>query len=279
LKGIVPGPVEGGGRAAGYFTSATGITIYLGDNWPPAAYGLAIVGDVGGNLVHRKQIIPAGVGYTARRLDEQSEFVSSTDIWFRPVQFANAADGTLYVLDMYREVIEHPASLHPVIKRHLDLTSGRDRGRLYRIVADGNAPRTPPELGSASGSQLVQLLGHANEWHRETAARLLFERQDRSLRTDLELAVQSGPRPEGRVRALYVLSGLELLSPEVLRAALQDPHPQVRRHAVRLAESFVADDPLLNNALTRRLKTPKYSFATSSLFRSANVRAAPATRR
>ena len=60
----------------------------------------------------------------ARRVDKQSEWVTSTDIWFRPVQFANAPDGSLYVADMYREVIEHPKSLPPVIKKHLDLTSG-----------------------------------------------------------------------------------------------------------------------------------------------------------
>ena len=80
-----------------------------------------------------------GVGFIGRRIDEKSEFVSSSDIWFRPVQFANAPDGALYILDMYREVIEHPASLPPLIKKHLDLTSGRDRGRIYRVARRGSS--------------------------------------------------------------------------------------------------------------------------------------------
>ncbi|MFN8707107.1 MAG: cytochrome C, partial [Planctomyces sp.] len=132
-SGVVPGIVEGGGKPAGYFTGSTGINVYRGDAWPNEMKGLLIMADVGSNIVHRKKSVPNGVGWTASRIDPGTEFVASSDIWFRPVQFANAPDGCLYILDMYREVIEHPASLPPEIKQHLDLTSGRDRGRLYRI--------------------------------------------------------------------------------------------------------------------------------------------------
>ena len=111
VGGKVPGPIEGGGRAAGYFTGATGATIYRGDAWPSQWKGLAIVGDVGSNLVHRKRLEPDGLKFIARRIDEQSEFVTSSDIWFRPAQFANAPDGSLHVIDVCREVIEHPKSL------------------------------------------------------------------------------------------------------------------------------------------------------------------------
>ncbi len=115
-----------GGRAAGYFTGATGTTIYRGDAYPPEYVGQAFVGDVGSNIVHRKTVKPNGVGFIADRADPGREFVASTDIWFRPAQYANAPDGCLHICDVYREVIEHPASLPPEIKKHLDLTSGRD---------------------------------------------------------------------------------------------------------------------------------------------------------
>ena len=134
VAGAVPGPIEGGGRAAGYFTGATGVTIYRGDAWPARWKGFAIIGDVGSNLVHRKRLDPNGLQYVAKRIDENSEFITSSDIWFRPAQFANAPDGSLHVIDVCREVIEHPKSLPPAIKQHLDLTSGRDRGRIYRVV-------------------------------------------------------------------------------------------------------------------------------------------------
>ncbi len=235
---IVPGIVEGGGRPAGYFTGATGATIYRGDAWPGEWRGLAIIGDVGSNLVHRKRLETSGVGFLGRRIDEKSEFVSSSDIWFRPVQFANAPDGTLYILDMYREVIEHPASLPPLIKKHLDLTSGRDRGRIYRVLPDGYKQRPLPQLGRATTAELVAVLEHANGWHRDTAARLLYERKDDTAIPPLTQLAAESQRPTGRLHALYALDGLGALTEATLLPRLADEHPRVREHAVRLAEKL-----------------------------------------
>ncbi|MDA1048865.1 MAG: c-type cytochrome [Planctomycetota bacterium] len=236
VKGIVPGPVEGGGTPAGYFTGATGITIIRGNGWPSEFQGWAIVGDVGSNLVHRKRIEQDGASYIARRVDEKSELLTSSDVWFRPAQFANAPDGAMYIADMYRETIEHPLSLPPVIKKHLDLTSGRDRGRIYRIVGKDFQQPPLPRLGKASTATLVTTLGHANGWHRETASRLLYERQDRSAIPLLEMLVVSGHTPEARIHALHALDGLDGLSSEVILRATRDAHPRVREHAVRLSE-------------------------------------------
>ncbi|HEY3967062.1 MAG TPA: PVC-type heme-binding CxxCH protein [Planctomycetaceae bacterium] len=241
VSGKVPGPVEGGGRAAGYFTGATGVTIYRGDAWPAEFRGQAFVGDVGSNIVHRKRLEPDGVGLIARRADENKEFVASTDIWFRPAQFANAPDGNLYVIDVYREVIEHPASLPPAIKQHLDLTNGRDRGRIYRVIHDGFRQQKIPQLGQATIAELVATLAHRNGWHRDTAARLLFERADRSDIAPLVKLATASPLPEGRMHALYTLASLGGLTSEVILPRLADEHPRVREHAVRLSENL-ADD-------------------------------------
>ncbi len=148
VTGAAVGPVEGGGRAGGYFTGATGTTIYRGNAWPAEYVGQSFTGDVGSNIVHRKILEPNGVGFIARRADPGKEFVSSTDNWFRPAQFGNAPDGALYIIDVYREVIEHPQSLPPEIKQYLDLTSGRDRGRIYRVVADGFAQQPLPKFAA-----------------------------------------------------------------------------------------------------------------------------------
>ena len=245
VAGKVPGPIEGGGRASGYFTGATGITIYRGNAWPSGDEELAIVGDACTNLAHRKRLELNGVEMVARRIDVESEFVASQDIWFRPVQFANAPDGTLYIADMYREVIEHPLSLPPVIKRHLDLTSGRDRGRIYRVVPDGFVSPRLPDLGELSTADLVATLAHANGWHRETAARLLFQRADPKTAPALQKLAAESPAPEGRLHALYALASLPALNADVLARALADHHPRVRQHAVRLSESLAKDAPLL----------------------------------
>ncbi|HVX12858.1 MAG TPA: PVC-type heme-binding CxxCH protein [Pirellulales bacterium] len=241
VSGAAPGIIEGGGRAAGYFTGATGVTIYKGDAWP-TSQEWAIVGDVGSNLVHRKRLEPDDkepLEFVGRRVDENSEFVSSRDIWFRPAQFLNVPDGTLYILDVYREVIEHPASLPPMIKRHLDLTSGRDRGRIYRIAPDGWKGRPAPALRRATTPELVALLGHANSWHRDTAARLLFERRDAAAVPLLKRLLTESPEAFARLHALYALSGLGALAEKDLLHGLADEHPGVRRHAVTLSEPFL----------------------------------------
>ncbi len=243
VAGTVAGPIEGGGRASGYFTSATGITIYRGDAWPEDFVGDAFTCDVGSNLIHRKKIRYEGVRLVAERPpDEQKvEFLTSTDLWFRPVQMANAPDGCLYVCDMYREVIEHPWSLPETIKKLLDLNSGNDRGRIYRIAPDGFKARPRPKLGKASTKDLVAMLENKNAWHRETAARLLFERRDQSAVRGLVKLQQSSKSPLARLHALYVLSGFGALKEANILTALNDTDAAVREHAIELSEKFFAE--------------------------------------
>ncbi|MBM3290471.1 MAG: hypothetical protein FJY92_09990, partial [Candidatus Hydrogenedentes bacterium] len=252
VKGITPGIIEGGGTAAGYFTSATGITVYRGDAWPDEYRNNAFIGDVGSNLVHRKVMDPAGVSLSAHRPagEEKTEFVRSTDIWFRPVQFANSPDGNLIALDMYREVIEHPASLPPIIKKHLDLTSGRDRGRLWRITPDGFTQPAVPKLSKAPTADLVPLLAHRNAWHAETAARLIYERRDQSVVPAIEKLAKTCSSELGRKNALYALSTLGALTPKLLLRGLDDGSPMVRANAVKLAEPFVKDTDILKKLVS-----------------------------
>ncbi len=223
----------------GYFTSATGITIYRGAAYPEEFRQNAFVGDVGGNLVHRKTLTPDGVAYSARRADQGEEFIRSTDNWFRPVNFVNAPDGTLYVLDMYRETVEHPYSIPDEIKQFLHLTSGSDRGRVYRIVTPGMQRVRPQRLGDMSDEQLVAQLESDNAWNRETAQRLLYERQTVSVAPALSELVRSSENPAARLHALYTLAGLDKLAAEDLERGLRDPHPRVREHAVRLSEPLL----------------------------------------
>ncbi|MBI1313618.1 c-type cytochrome [bacterium] len=228
-----------GGKPFGFFTGATGITIYRGDAWPAEYRGNVIVGEVANNLVYRARLEPNGVGVTAVRADEDAEFLAAKDIWFRPVQFANAPDGTLYILDMYRELIEGAAFLPPEFLQTLDAMSGHDRGRIYRIApADFSSRRGQSDLGDASTAELVRLLEHSNCWHRDTASRLLYQRQDSSPVPALEELAVSSALAEGRAAALTSLAGLDALEEATLLTALDDASPQVRAHSLRLAESL-----------------------------------------
>jgi len=244
-KGVVPTEYP-----EGNFTSATGVTIYRGDAYPPEFRGNAFIGDVGSNLVHRKLVNTDNVVYSASRADQGQELMRTTDNWSRPVNFVNAPDGSLYVLDMYRETVEHPHSIPVEIKKYLYLTSGFDRGRIYRLVSPNMKRRKPEDLGSFTGPQLVAQLASENSWNRETAQRLLWERQDKSIVPMLEQLLYTSSTPLGTLHALYTLDGLDALQAKHVRKGLEDEHPRVRAHAVRLSEKFLQQsaellDPLL----------------------------------
>ena len=240
-QGAIPGSDEGG-TASGFFTGATGITTYQGDAWPAEFLDQVFVGEVANNLVYRARLEPAGVGLTAHRADPEAEFLASSDNWFRPVQFANAPDGTLYVIDMYRQLIEGAAFLAPQILKHMDTSAGSNQGRIYRIAPDGFQSKPIPRLGDLPTVELVKLFEHPNGWHRDTASRLIYERQDSSAIAPLKGLASSSTSALARVMAQYSLQGLSALEPSLVVAGLKSDDPRARQHALKLAESF-ADQP------------------------------------
>jgi putative membrane-bound dehydrogenase-like protein len=239
------GPMEGGGRVSGYFSGATGLIIYRGDAFPPDFAGDAFVADCGANIIHRKKLHGESLLTAERAPDEQKiEFAACRDNWCRPVFLANAPDGCLWFCDMYRETIEHPWSLPEPLKSNLDLNSGNDRGRIWRLVPDGAQPRALPKLGGSSSAGLVGLLAHPNGWHRDTAARLLHERQDHTIVPVLrELAAKAGS-PLGRLTALRVLAGDGDVAESDITQALADADPQVRVQGLHTALALYGEKPL-----------------------------------
>jgi len=239
---------------AGQFTAACGVTIYRGDALPAAFRGNSFTCEPTGNLVHRDILSPAGATFTSRPGREGVEFLASPDEWFRPVNMANGPDGALYVIDMYRAVIEHPQFVPEELKNRADQEYGNDRGRIYRILPAGAESRgiAPSRLPfkDATIERLVELLAHPNAWHRETAARLIYERRPADARQPLERLARESKDPVARVHALWALEGLGALSTEILVAALKDSHPRVREQAVLLSEAKLAkQESLLPNIL------------------------------
>ena len=243
VAGVVKGLVEGGGRVSGYFTGATGTTVYRGDAYGEDFRNNTFTGDAGGQLVHRKKIYPDGVSLIGRRPDDEQnfEFAASRDTWVRVVNFANAPDGCLHVIDMYREVIEHPWSIPDEIKKHLDLNSGSDRGRIYRLEperADWQR-RASVDLTKANTAELVKTLEHPNGWHRDASARLLYERQDKSAIPLLEKLVSESTVAVAKLHALGALDGLKALTQPVVHIALRDSDPRVRERGVLMCEKLL----------------------------------------
>ena len=261
IAGVVKGAVEGGGRVSGYFTGATGTTIYRGDAYGSDFVNNSFTGDAGGQLIHRKVIRCAEDGINLigeRPLDERGfEFAASKDTWVRVVNFANAPDGCLYVCDMYREVIEHPWSVPDEIKQHLDLNSGNDRGRIYRIVPDKQRPERLGQkvtIGQISLNELVETLGHTNGWQRDTASRLLYERQNLASVPLLKTLLRTSSDPLAKIHAMNALQGLKNFDEESVKLAATDADAFVRERAVTLAA--ISEKPLSQGVLERLASDP-----------------------
>ncbi len=258
---------------SGTFTAACGIMIYRDTALPASFRGSALVCDPTGNLIHRDVLVPSGVTFIAKRAQERAEFLVSADNWFRPVNLANGPDGALYVCDMYRKSIEHPVYLPDAIRKITDFDSGKQHGRIYRIVAADAPASQPARVGSSSTrsspfetSNLPKLLTSEDSWWRDTAQRLLIERKDKTTFDALRELATNGPTPQSRVHALHTLDGLGLLGGPVsmlscafapgapageklLLAALKDADAPVREHACRLAAPRLAGSPALVTAV------------------------------
>lgn len=229
---------------AGHFTSACGGMIYQDDLLFPSEPGMqAFVCEPFHNLVHREQIEDEGVTFAARRVpaEADSEFFASDDRWCRPVMTRTGPDGGLWVVDMYRYMIEHPEWLPEEGRAELlpHYREGDDRGRLYRILPVGVAPRPWPRLDRLSSVECVGLLESPNGWLRDKAQQALIWRQDRAALAPLETLARTSSRAVTRLHALCTLDGLGVgaLAPGLVEAALGDPHPGVRANALRLAET------------------------------------------
>lgn len=229
-----------------HFTGASGGTFYGGDAFPAEYYGSIFTGEVAGNLVHRDVLTRPDndITYTASRAvnEKDKEFLSSTDSWFRPASLYSGPDGNLFVIDMYRQHIETPVSIPEDLKANMDFYAGNDMGRIFLIKPEGydRSGYKQPAMSKMTVAELVPLLAHPNAWWRTTAQRLLVERQDPSVAGLLRELLQSDKSTNARLRALYTLEGLNLLTANDVSIALRDKDPGMREHGLMLAEDFPA---------------------------------------
>lgn len=237
---------------AGTFTAASGVHIHRGDALPAEHRGSIFICESAQNLVQRQVVAPNGVTFTSKPAWTGHDFLSSRDAWFRPVFAANGPDGALYIVDMYRKIIDHPQYVPEQSRALLDFEAGKERGRIYRIVARGwKAERKPIDLGGMSAGQLVRALEHPNAWWRDTAQRLLVERRDRGAIPPLRTLARSARQEVTRIHALWTLDGLGALEAPEIVGGLEDRHAAVRENAVRLAEARLASSRSLVPQLLR----------------------------
>jgi putative membrane-bound dehydrogenase-like protein len=232
--------------SAGQITSACSLTLYLGGAFPPGFENVSFVGEPAHNLVHADVWSDDGSTFTAHRKYEDKDFLASTDSWSRPVFFYIGPDGAMYMLDYYREVIEHPEWTSAETYNSDQIYHGKQQGRIYRITPQGGLPPFHDiHLDKASDDELAADLANPNIWWRRTAQRLLVSRGSEEVVPTLNRMVVENAAAVGRVHALWSLDGLGHLDPSIVEKALDDSDGGVRRNAIILAESRLAKEPAL----------------------------------
>ncbi|MEX2302250.1 MAG: PVC-type heme-binding CxxCH protein [Bryobacterales bacterium] len=231
---------------AGQITSACGLTRYLGGAFPPGFENVSFVAEPVHNLVHADVWSDEGATFKAQRKYEGKEFLASSDAWFRPVNFYIGPDGALYLLDYYRQVIEHPEWTSAETYESEDIYHGNQQGRIYRITPQGGLPAFHDiKLGGASDEELAAELANPNIWWRRNAQRLLVDRSPDAVVPLLNRMAVENAAATARVHALWTLDGMGRLEPFLIEQALADAEPGVRRNAVILAESRLTSQPNL----------------------------------
>ena len=230
-------------------------TIYRGDKYPAELQGAALITDSPTNLVHAMRIVDDGTGkLSAVNVFPRGEFFASSDERSRPVNLFSGPDGYIYIVDLYRGVVQAGGIwsdyLTSYIKGH-DLQLPVGRGRIWRVVyGDGPVNRERPALSSATPAQLVEALAHPNGWWRDTAQRLLVERNPASAVPSLARLAASAPDWRTRLHALWTLNGMGAISPDVITGALGDQNDNVRAAAVRISEPWLEKN---DNAIISRV--------------------------
>lgn len=249
-----------------HFTGVAGQEIFRGHKLPPSTYGDLFIPEPVGRLVRRAKVRIEDGKKVLYNAYTETEFMASTDLNFRPLQAKTGPDGALYIVDMYRGIIQESnwtkkgSSLRPVIiRKKLDKNIGK--GRIYRIVHDDIAPDKKPNLLDKTASELISYLGHPNGWYRNTAQKLIVLKDDKSVIPELKNIAEdntsffdsmfNSDRDLGieRVHALWTLEGLGVVDKNLIIKKFSDKDSRVRTTAIRLSENFLktGDVDLIDN--------------------------------
>ncbi len=231
----------------GYLTSGCSPLIYQ-DSVLPGLQGQLFTCEPAQNLVFRGLLKRDGLRTTLNRApdDAQNEFLSSSDSWFHAIALSHAPDGTIYVIDFYREIIEDYSAIPRYLQQQYELDHGKDRGRIWRLTHEQVQKTTSSDLNMASLSnkQLVAEAASPLLWRRTTARRLILERHDREFVSLLQKELQQSQSSAASQNLFHTLSGLQIGADDVF-LALRHPDPMVRRQGLWNAEPFLGGEPAM----------------------------------
>ncbi|MBL8843097.1 MAG: neutral/alkaline non-lysosomal ceramidase N-terminal domain-containing protein [Planctomycetes bacterium] len=242
-------------------TGACGIGIYRDEWLGTELYGNAFTCEPVANVVRRTVLDTRGSAAIGRRAPEEAsrEFLASRDPWFRPVQATTGPDGALWIVDMYRFVIEHPRWIPAAKLAELDVRAGATMGRLWRVVKKGAERRNVADLANADVAQLREPLASRNGVVRDLAHRELLARVEprapRSVAESVTESIASGApsgveaiagrmratAPAAKVQEAWCFAQLGWLEEgDVSELLALNQLPEVRAACMPLAEEWLS---------------------------------------
>lgn len=241
-RGYMEGVLRPDGRLAAH-TAACGPTIYR-EGLLPGCDGDAFVCEPAAYMVRRLHVRETGSGPVATNAYQGAEFLTSTDVRFRPVWTCAGPDGALYIVDMHRGVIQHRQFITPYLKEQtakLGIQGPLNMGRIYRVVPEDGLAGAKGLPKDAPTQALVAMLDAPGAWWRLTAQRLLVERRDQGATGPLEAVLSSGSS-RAALHALWTLEGTGALTPSHVLRAMQSGDTALQNAGVRVGEGFLGDD-------------------------------------
>ncbi len=256
-RGYITGTLDEDGKLI-EFTSASAPYVYRGDLFSDDYYGNVFICEPAGNLIKRNTVDDDGLILSASNAYPGEEFLASRDERFRPVYITSGPDGALYVADMYRGIIEHGPYMSEYLKEQTaqrKLDTPIHYGRIWRISPKGNSPHPVTSLEGMSAENLVTLLEADNGWYRDEAQRLLVERRERSIVSQLRELMTVQENHLAKIHALWTLEGLGAITLEDCMTAMKDPHPRVRISALRLMDRLLEPGGSASNQVAQMIQS------------------------
>ena len=251
-----------------HFTGCCGQSVFRGDRLPAALRGNLFVPEPVGRLIRRATVHDVDGTRVLRNPHEKSEFIRTKDANFRPINTYTAPDGTLYIVDMYRGIIQEGnwvrrgSYLRGVVQEYaLDKNIGR--GRIYRLVHEDFERGPRPRMLDESSEELVAHLAHPNGWWRDNAQKLIVVRGDRSVAPALRRMMTSHSEPLARMHAMWTLHGLDVWTTADAISCFVDEDARCRAAAVRASERWLGDAASsdVRNAVAALAKDPEIQVA------------------
>jgi len=257
-----------------HVTAACGHGVYRGDLMPEF-YGNYVLAEPVGRLI-RMAKVDTSLGFRQmRNVFPNSEFIRSTDANFRPINLKTGPDGALYVVDMYRGIIQESnwtkkgSYIRGIIDQY-GLAKNKQMGRIYRLVPDNySATFKKPEMLKKSSKEIMAYLGHTNGWMRSTARKILILRNDKSIVPDLKSALEQSNQSQEKIELLWTLEGLQALDLQFVLPLIQSADERVAAHALRVSDPWLqAGDKTLLQQYETILTGPAASALLTQAFLS-----------